>query len=1271
MKKITLLAMSFIMALTVKAQYGTDVTDLLTNPDFENGTEGWTITGGCWIQGTAANYGYNGTYFLENWTASSGNLADLDWSQTIEVPNGFYVVKSLAHSIKQSDESLVPSGVAIYANNDEVPVTTNTTNPPTEYIVTTVVTDGNLVIGYRTKSGNVNWTAWDNIRVYQYLAETTDEAKLLWVKDEMDQLAAEFENLLDYSMSQTLKDAISESMEAMEEVSTYAEADALWSTMKQQMTDAEACIEAYERLNLKVDETYEFADQEGADDLYDLLDEIAAKVEEGEYDTAGALAEIEAIGQAVYEFNLSNADGSVGFDVTERFVTNPTLRQNSNGWEGSKPGLEHEVMEFYNCDFDIYQELTDVPNGKYVVKVQGFYREAGNDSGNAYGAGTEEITAKLYANAVSQPLTSLYKYTAEEMGITADVYNGYVNMRYSTNIAFNTQNSLTGKNYYADNEVVVIVTDGTLKIGLSNKGHKGSSWCVFRDFELWYYGNFPAVNLCGKMEDIKAYLNTNVAEVPYAVNTEINDYLRSIQNYTEEGKYSDDEMNAVIFALEDKWAEAEKAITLFAEVKTLANRIENELLPLNYPGKNDLQTALEGMAPYLDEASTVNTYEGMQALMNEMDRAIRNYYFSQVATPEIAADYSFLLSNPNFEQKGNWTWSVVGGGSDQWNGGCRPSEEGGANRQGVNLWGWGIKSVDVHQVLTNLPDGLYKVSAEMITQNNCATDQHIYATGVSKATSKALTVTGWDTYEWAELITNDFAVVAGGRLSIGAESTVGGSNSEGWFQATNFKLYYHGPASAEQLKDAWENTEARANAALMTLLPYDREELTTILDLATVLADEEKYGEACALIQSYPIDSIVAVTKKFYETDYKELLNNSSLYQNYNYVYAFTNSTVELLDSILSLGHTTHKNLDEFKEKIKSYNAYMFSLAQTENKLAYMPLEDNDKMFIQNLITSQMAVLLHDFHSVEYCDELRKVLDETVLETISFTLTYTIDGEVYETYTIVCGSVLPIIEFPTKKGYTFSGWSEIPETMPGKDVIINGSFSINSYTLIYVIDDEEYTKKTVAYGTQLVAIDPLTKEGYTFSGWSEIPETMPAHDVVVNALFTKNKYRVTFALDGIVKKTELLEYGTRIEVPTLEGYTLIWSEEVPETVPAEDVFYNATCVPNIYQVYYFVGANLVHIANVTYGEKIPEYIYEPKESEGRFFGWKGEAYETMPAHEVYFTAKMGELNTDIQQLQQNNGGKLIIYDLQGRKVQSTENLKGGIYIINGRKEVIR
>ena len=110
MKKFTLLAMSLMMALFVKAEYGVDITSQLTNPDFEDGSTGWSITGGNKIAATAANYGYNGTNFMEDWVPSNENLGDRSWSQTIDVPNGVYVLKALAHAVKQSDGSIVPTG---------------------------------------------------------------------------------------------------------------------------------------------------------------------------------------------------------------------------------------------------------------------------------------------------------------------------------------------------------------------------------------------------------------------------------------------------------------------------------------------------------------------------------------------------------------------------------------------------------------------------------------------------------------------------------------------------------------------------------------------------------------------------------------------------------------------------------------------------------------------------------------------------------------------------------------------------------------------------------------------------------------------------------------------------------------------------------------------------------------------------------------------------------------------------------------------------------
>lgn len=56
-------------------------------------------------------------------------------------------------------------------------------------------------------------------------------------------------------------------------------------------------------------------------------------------------------------------------------------------------------------------------------------------------------------------------------------------------------------------------------------------------------------------------------------------------------------------------------------------------------------------------------------------------------------------------------------------------------------------------------------------------------------------------------------------------------------------------------------------------------------------------------------------------------------------------------------------------------------------------------------------------------------------------LTYKVDGEVYKTYEIEYDMEITPEPEPTKKGMTFSGWSEIPEKMPAHDVTVTGAFS--------------------------------------------------------------------------------------------------------------------------------------------------------------------------------------------------------------------------------------
>ncbi len=127
------------------------------------------------------------------------------------------------------------------------------------------------------------------------------------------------------------------------------------------------------------------------------------------------------------------------------------------------------------------------------------------------------------------------------------------------------------------------------------------------------------------------------------------------------------------------------------------------------------------------------------------------------------------------------------------------------------------------------------------------------------------------------------------------------------------------------------------------------------------------------------------------------------------------------------------------------------------------------------------------------------------LEGIDFNLSYIVDDTEYKKIVYEEGEIITAEADPSKDGYTFSGWSEIPEKMPTNDVTVTGFFSPNTYKLTYNVDSEEYKVVEVKCDETITAEPEPTKKGMTFSGWSEIPEKMPAKDVTVTGTFGWSK----------------------------------------------------------------------------------------------------------------------------------------------------------------------
>ena len=245
-----------------------------------------------------------------------------------------------------------------------------------------------------------------------------------------------------------------------------------------------------------------------------------------------------------------------------------------------------------------------------------------------------------------------------------------------------------------------------------------------------------------------------------------------------------------------------------------------------------------------------------------------------------------------------------------------------------------------------------------------------------------------------------------------------------------------------------------------------------------------------------------------------------------------------------------------------------------------------------------------------------------------YNLIYMVDGVEYKKVPVKFGSTITPEAFPTKVGYTFSGWGEIPATMPTSDVTVNGTFAINKYTFTFDADGgSEVAGITQDYNSAITAPTAPNKPGYTFAGWvPAIPETVPAENMSFKAQWTINQYTLTFNADNGTEATVITQdFGTKFDspaAPTKTGYTFAgWDSEVPETIPAENKSFKALWTINQYTFTFDAdGGSDVAAITQNYGTKI-ETPAAPTKTGYTFAGWVPAIPETVPAENMSFKAQ--------------------------------------------------
>ncbi len=497
--------------------------------------------------------------------------------------------------------------------------------------------------------------------------------------------------------------------------------------------------------------------------------------------------------------------------------------------------------------------------------------------------------------------------------------------------------------------------------------------------------------LYGEMEDVK------------------NELYGMINEDVEELKAALEAIKAAIA----KYQQVQKDVVTLDE---LIAKAETLVYSTDYPGKEALSDAIDKYSAVLDEGGA----DAIAAAIEGMNQAIKEYYASQVATRDDPADYTFFIQNPWFVgAKGEPTLNADGtytfpnefdeekpytvgsapfdGTSEGWYMG-----EGGGDqrlnwRQGRtcwNAWNNNFNTVSIAQDITGLPNGLYKVAADLITQSGMATDQHTFAkSSLQSAVSNPLADGLWDEGEmgtWTTLTTEQWVIVADGKLTIGALGTgAADTGAAGWFCATNFKLFYFGEATEDEIAEATAARVAEVKALVDGMhFAADKAKAEEILFNYDIAKDLEMLGEAATLAETSEgkYNEIMAEGKTI-PTVEAGLADGS-----YGEAAAIARFALDYVKDYIASNEATYEAVDAKLDEAKNYiNTYVPVFMEAAEFLAGAKSQAV-KNALGTTMNDQKAILLSEMKDKATVDELVEEL-KTMLYNVKKQETYDADPD--------------------------------------------------------------------------------------------------------------------------------------------------------------------------------------------------------------------------------------------------------------------------------------
>ena len=502
-----------------------------------------------------------------------------------------------------------------------------------------------------------------------------------------------------------------------------------------------------------------------------------------------------------------------------------------------------------------------------------------------------------------------------------------------------------------------------------------------------------------------------------------------------------DEMEASLKVANARMAEIRAAIDEMKKVDAVLTKMDNLLQTTNFAGKDAFDAAYKVILGYKENEPDegVDVVALILGAVEEANAAILAYYLSQEASENAPADYTIFIQHPWFInaeaepalEDGQWVFPLQFDeeGIDRY-------VEGSASSPDLNSEGWVINGISggdqrlnwqrgrscwnawnnnftgvisVGQSFTDLPNGYYTVSADLITQSGCMTDQHVYAqsTAEKKISTATLTVEGWDESEWetVSMTAADKVLVVDGKLTIGAEGTGSGDGAAGWFCATNFKLYYLGAASDADVqaavKAAYDAKLSEASDFAQTMhFAADKKALNDSISKCTAIND----AATDYMLESIEILTTAIAAAKTSEAKYVEYFSTQeALDENPELVSEKTMLWVKaLLNGEEIDGHeafgvsapiaqfaydyvmawvasedATYTEMDATVDLLKNYVNTYAPAYRYADIVAAASLETGKKI-LQEIMVEHLAVLTSKMQTKAMVDAMVKQLNETV-----------------------------------------------------------------------------------------------------------------------------------------------------------------------------------------------------------------------------------------------------------------------------------------------------